>query len=397
LTSTPWRVPLSDLNFDEREERAVAEAVRSRWLTMGPRTEEFESRMAAQLEVRHAIAVANCTVALEIAYTMAVLRFSSMNPDASTSPLIIVPDITFVATANAASWAAAIPVLTDIADGDTPFLSLEKTRTVLEQHGSNAAAIAIMHYAGFDSDSEGFKQLADDNNLMLIEDAAHAVGGTAASGLPLGSIGDVGCFSFFSNKNMATGEGGLITTNDDDLAATMRLMRSHGMNSQTYDRHRSQGVGYDVLLPGRNARCSELVAALGLVQLDKLAEGNESRRSLTRLYRDHLQQTDRVRVCFADDELIDQGACHILSLLCESGELRDKIRETLTGNQIQTSHHYAPIHTFSAYMDSPRASSELPDATAFADRQITLPLYPALKEQTVEEICGRVLEACQLA
>jgi dTDP-4-amino-4,6-dideoxygalactose transaminase len=386
-----WRIPLSDLNYDEHEERAVLEVLRSKWLTMGPKTAEFEALAAGYLGARHAIAVANCTCALELAYAAALRRHEGTG---RTS--VLVPDVTFVATANAAMAAGGQPVLCDIESPDIPLLSVGTA--VRSGSPGEWAVIATVHYAGFDANAQALRQLAHDRGALLIEDAAHAIGGLGKDGAKLGTIGDVGCFSFFSNKNLATGEGGMVVTNDDEIADEVRLRRSHGMSSPTFDRHRVRAHGYDVTVHGNNHRCTEITAALGIEQLKKLDAGNGRRRGLYRLYVEMLQAWPEVAVAFSDrPDAIDRSSCHILPLLCESGELRDRIRETMDVAGVQTSHHYPPVHGFTFYRalaDSGRLHhASCPNAESFAARQITLPLHPGLKEVEVEEICALVGQA----
>ncbi|MCX7718320.1 MAG: DegT/DnrJ/EryC1/StrS family aminotransferase [Candidatus Sumerlaeaceae bacterium] len=411
-----WRIPLCDLNYDSREEEAVLAVLRSRWLTMGPRTEEFEARVADYLGVRHAVAVASGTCALELAYAFALRRFREQGGHGHIpawgieNPYILVPDVTFVATAAAVLAAGAEPALVDIERHDRPLLSAAGTAALAASLGAAAAAVCAVHYAGYDALSDGLDAVVADQRLMLIEDAAHAMGATASDGRKLGTLGLAGCFSFFSNKNLATGEGGLIATNDGDLAGFARLARSHGMTAATYDRHARGAQGYDVVLAGHNYRCTEITAALGLVQLDKLDAANERRRALSRLYRDTLKGTGIAPV-FSDDEAIARSACHIMPVLFESGAARDRARDALTAAGIQTSHHYPPIHTFSHYRamlaascatgepDSPRERALLaagwPAAEDFSTRTLTLPLYPALREEQVAEICAVAADASQ--
>jgi dTDP-4-amino-4,6-dideoxygalactose transaminase len=405
-----WRIPLCDLDYDEREEQAVVEVIRSRWLTMGPRTEEFEARAAAYLGTRHAVAVANGTCALELAFAFVLRRFREEGGHGHIpawgieNPYILVPDVTFVATAGAVLAAGAEPALLDIERHDRPFMSAGGTAALADSLGASAAAACAVHYAGYDALSEGLGAVVAERSLMLIEDAAHAMGATAPDGRKLGTLGLAGCFSFFSNKNLATGEGGLIATNDDDLAGFARLARSHGMTAVTYDRHARGARGYDVVLAGHNFRCTEITAALGLVQLEKLDAGNERRRALTRHYRDLLQGAGGLAPVFTDDAAIARSACHLMPVLFESGAARDRARDALAAAGIQTSHHYPPLHSLTHYRsllaascgtgdpDSPRERALLaagwPAAEDYAARMLTLPLYPSLREEDVAEICA---------
>lgn len=396
-----WRIPLCDLNYDINEERAVIEVLRSKWLTMGPKTEEFEAQAAEYLGVKHAIAVANCTCALEMAYQFAFTAGSTL-PDGTERRrsaqgrrrgVVLAPDITFVATANAAIASGGIPEFVDVLAPDVPFMSLASASEALLRRKGVVCAVAVMHYAGFDSNAQDFLQLAQRHDVLLVEDAAHAMGGFSSSGRRLGTIGDIGCFSFFSNKNMATGEGGLVVTNRDDAAQALRLMRSHGMTTLTYERHASKRHGYDVLAAGHNFRCTEIAAAIALEQLKKLDAANERRRQLYHAYAEQLDGLEQAMLLFANTgNRIKQGACHILPLLCRTSELRDKVRAALDEAEIQTSHHYPPLHSFTFYRKM-RSGESFINAIAFSSRQITLPLHPGLQEQQVSEICGVIKKA----
>lgn len=411
-----WRIPLSDLNYDAEEEQAVLDVLRSRWLSMGPRTEEFEAAAAEYLGVRHAIAVTNCTCALELAYRFLL---EEKSPARDSKRVVVVPDITFVATANAAAITGARPALCDIRSLKMPGAKADHIKTLLDAAGDRAAGVALVHYAGFDCGAAQVEELCEARGLFLLEDAAHAIGGRTADGRALGTVGRIGCYSFFANKNLATGEGGLLVTNDDEAAAQLRLMRSHGMTSLTYQRHASKGHGYDVVRVGHNYRCTEIVAALALQQLKKLDAGNARRRELYRHYADAFRDEPRLLVPFVDDPQVFQAsACHIFPLLCSSPGLRDRIRAALTGAGIQTSHHYPPVHSFTCYRRDHGArmpeGTELGDgfppnfaagrsefplgaAVHFAARQITLPLHPRLATIEADEIINLVLQTVAAA
>ncbi|PKO20015.1 DegT/DnrJ/EryC1/StrS aminotransferase [candidate division BRC1 bacterium HGW-BRC1-1] len=392
-----WRIPLSDLNYGPEEERAVTDVLRSRWLTMGPRTEEFEARFAEYTGARHAVAVANCTCGLELVYAWAMCRaVEERGVCPHDPPVFLVPDITFTATANAALVSGGRAVLVDIENADRPFLSMESCVRELRRQRGKVAAISLMHYGGTDAGAEAFRDLARREGVLLIEDAAHAAGGFSQSGRHLGTIGEAGVFSFFSNKNLATGEGGMVVTDDADLASALRRARSHGMTALTYERHAAKRHGYDVMSAGHNYRCTEITAALGIAQLAKLDAGNARRRELLRLYRDTLAGTSRVVMAMASDEELNRSAGHIAPLICESEKLRDAIRAACDAQGIQTSHHYTPLHEFTSFAQIREACDEppvhLPHAEKFARREITMPLWPGMTDEQVAEICTVVLK-----
>jgi dTDP-4-amino-4,6-dideoxygalactose transaminase len=211
-----WKIPLSDIDFGPEEKAAVDGVLQSRWLTMGAITEEFEQSFASYIGAKHAIAVTNATAALHLACVTAGL---------GAGDEAIVPSMTFVATANAVRYTGATPVFADILgehDLNMSYQSIEKMIS------GRTRAIIVMHYGGYACDMPSIMELARERGLKVIEDAAHAIG-SELGGIKLGIWGDIGCFSFFSNKNMTTGEGGMLVTNHDAYSQRLQLLRSHGM------------------------------------------------------------------------------------------------------------------------------------------------------------------------
>jgi len=330
-----WRVPLADLNYDQAENEAVLKVLNSRWLTMGGVTQEFEARFAEMTGAKHAIAVSNATEALHLACLALGI---------GPGDEVIVPSLSFVATANAVLYTGASVQFADIVGDDEPTIDPEAIRAAINEH---TRAIIPMHYAGYPCRMEAIAQIATQHGLAIIEDVAHAPGG-ALNGRALGTWGDIGCFSFFSNKNLSTGEGGMLTTDRDELAAKLRVLRSHGMTSLTWDRHQGHAYTYDVVELGYNYRLDEIRAALGLVQLAKLPAGNARRKEFTELYR-HALNGSGITMPF-QEWAQNPGvtpAYHIFPALLPEGSDRVAFMESLKADGVQTSIHYPPIHTFS--------------------------------------------------
>ena len=366
------KIPLFDTDFGEEEVEAVALAIRSGWLTMGERVKKFESDFAGMLEVKHAIAVSNCTVALHLANE--VLRICPGDQ-------VICPSLTFVATASAIRYSGATPVFADVSSLDAWMLSVETIDTVKTER---TKAICVVHYAGFPCPMDEICDYAKTNNLHIVEDCAHAPG-VRYSGKFLGGWGNIGCFSFFSNKNLSTGEGGMLTTNNDEIAKKIRLLRSHGMTTLTLDRHKGHAFSYDVLETGYNYRPTEITAALGMVQLNKLKRKNEARRKITETYRKLLQNiTPEIYVPFRNFSLTESAA-HIMPVLLPDHVSRQAVMESMRSKGIQTSIHYRPIHTFSAY-DSEKNKTQLPLTEKIGRQMVTLPLYPQMGEGDIEYV-----------
>jgi len=375
-----WRVPLADLDFGPEEAAAVQQVLASRWLTMGAVTQQFEQEFAAYIGVRHAIAVTNATAALHLACVAA-----GLGPGMEA----ILPSLTFVATANAVRYTGATPIFADIESDTDLNISPQAIEACLTPR---TRAILVVHYGGYACDMPAILALARKHGLVVIEDAAHAVGSQLDDRM-LGAWGQIGCFSFFSNKNMTTGEGGMLVTDDDALAEKFRILRSHGMTSLTWDRHQGHAWSYDVVDLGYNYRIDELRSALGRVQLEKLPHNNQLRRDKTNLYHELLQELcPAVGVPFQKHAGI--SACHLLPILLPENTPREACMEGLKNSGIQTSIHYPPIHQFSAYRELESGSAfDLKRTEALAARELTLPLYPALSTSDITFVVQALRDA----
>ena len=375
-----WKIPLSDIAMGGDEVDAVRDVLQSRWLSMGPVTEEFEAAFARYLGVKHAFAVSNGTAALHIAH--AVLGISSGDE-------VITPSLTFVATANSVLYCGARPVFADIAGPDDLNVAWED---IAAKVSPRTRAITVVHYGGYPCDMQPILDLARDHDLRVVEDAAHAVGATYKEKM-CGTIGDVGCFSFFANKNLATGEGGMVVTNDDDLAERIRVMRSHGMTTLTWDRHRGHGYSYDVTALGYNYRINEVASALGIVQLRRLAENNARRKRIAARYRKMLEGVEGIACPFSGK--VDGESSHHIFPVVLSGDLpRAGLQAALKELGVQTSIHYPPIHLFTYYQRLlGDTSGSLPQTEFIGEHEMTLPLYPGMTDEEVEYVCAAIAGA----
>lgn len=372
-----WRIPLSDIDFDEDEASAVQKVIKSRWLTMGKVTQEFESAFASYIQTKYAIAVTNATAALHLACLALGI---------GPGDEVIVPSLTFVATANAVRYVGATPVFADVISPNDLNISPAAINSLITPH---TRAIIVVHYAGYPCDMSAILSIAKQHKLFVIEDAAHAVG-AELDGRKLGAWGDVGCFSFFSNKNMTTGEGGMLTTDNDDLAQKLGRLRSHGMTSLTWDRHKGHAWSYDVVDLGYNYRIDEIRAAIGLAQLAKVERNNELRRKLSQVYRDALQElVPQVEVPFQNHP--GKTSAHIMPILLPKGTKREEFMGHMKEQGIQTSIHYPPIHTFTSYKDD--VSLNLLVTEDVASREVTLPLYPALTDKDILTVVNAISQA----
>jgi dTDP-4-amino-4,6-dideoxygalactose transaminase len=359
---------------------AVRDVLQSRWLSMGPVTEEFEAAFARYLGVKHAFAVSNGTAALHIAH--AVLGIGSGDE-------VITPSLTFVATANSVLYCGARPVFADIAGPDDLNVAWED---IAAKVSPRTRAITVVHYGGYPCDMQPILDLARDHDLRVVEDAAHAVGATYKEKM-CGTIGDVGCFSFFANKNLATGEGGMVVTNDDDLAERIRVMRSHGMTTLTWDRHRGHGYSYDVTALGYNYRINEVASALGIVQLRRLAENNARRKRIAARYRKMLEGVEGI-ACPFSGKVDGESSHHIFPVVLPGDLPRAGLQAALKELGVQTSIHYPPIHLFTYYQRLlGDTSGSLPQTEFIGEHEMTLPLYPGMTDEEVEYVCAAIAGA----
>ncbi len=372
-TTAQWRITLADVVLDERERAAVDDVLCSGWLSMGPITEQFEAAFGERI-LGVPVAVTNGTAALHLA--AAALGIGPGDE-------VICPTLTFVATAAAMAQTGATVRLADSTSLDDFSIDPSEIERLVTPR---TRAVVVVHYGGAPVDMGAIRAVAERHGLLVIEDAAHALG-SDLDGSACGSLGDAGCFSFFPNKNLTTGEGGMTVFRSEQAAERARLLRSHGMTALTWDRHRGHATGYDVVEIGFNYRLDELRAALGVVQLSRLDELNAIRERLASRYREELAGSS-----FTVPTQGGRGksAHHLAVVLAPAAEERERARERLREQRIQTSVHYPLIHRFSRY----RSEGEtLPVAEEIADRVLTLPLHPKMTESDVDGVCAALLEA----
>jgi dTDP-4-amino-4,6-dideoxygalactose transaminase len=371
-----WRVPLADLDYGQEEEAAVSKVLHSKWLTMGAVTQEFEAQFAEQARVKHAVALSNATEALHLACLALGI---------GPGDEVITPSLSFVATSNAVLYTGAEVRFADIIGADDLTIDPEEIK---RQITPRTKAIIVMHYGGYPCWMNEILAVADQYKLPVIEDAAHAPG-ASLDGKAMGTWGSVGCFSFFSNKNLTTGEGGMLVTEREDVAEKVRLLRSHGMTSLTYDRHQGHAYSYDVVELGYNYRIDEIRSALGIEQLRKLKGNNARRKAWTERYWQALADAG-VGLPFLGRD--GSPSYHIFPILLPSGVTRTAFMDALRSEGIQTSIHYPPIHRFTYYR-SRYGEISLPRTEDVSEREVTLPLYPGMRSEQIDLVADAVIRS----
>jgi dTDP-4-amino-4,6-dideoxygalactose transaminase len=378
VTETQPELPLFELRLEPEDVEAVAETLRSGWLTLGPRTAAFEQAFAAHLGARHAIALNSCTAALHLAYLAA-----GVGPGDE----VIVPSFTFVATANAVLYCGARPVFAEVVSRKAPTLDPEDVERRITPR---TKAVAVVHYAGYPAAVERLRELCDARGLALIEDAAHAPSATL-DGRKLGTWGLAGAFSFYSNKVLSAGEGGLVCADDDEVAALARSLRSHAMTGGTVERHEGRADTYDVVGVGFNYRMDEQRAALLLSRMARLDQEIARRRELTMRYRELLGEIPGILVPFKDAD-VQSSSCYVLPIMLERAGLQADVTRRLRERGIQTSILYPAIHSFSAYRERFPGVS-LPLTELASQTELTLPLFPHMTHQDQDRVVSELAVA----
>jgi dTDP-4-amino-4,6-dideoxygalactose transaminase len=380
-------LPYARPSIGEDEIAEVVDSLRSGWITMGPKVKRFEAAFAEYVGAPHAIAVNSCTAGLQIA-----LHAFGIGPGDE----VLVPTVTFCATANVVVHLGARPVLVDV-DEDL-FMDPDAAAAAITP---KTRAIMPVHYGGQACDVERIYALAARHGLAVIEDAAHAVG-SEYHGRRIGGAFDrrwpqppkrATAFSFYATKNLATGDGGMLTVDDDTVAERCRRLALHGMSRDAWQRYTAAGCWYyEVLEPGYKQNMTDLQAALGIHQLRRLDEFTATRQRYARLYDEALGDLAEVRL---PRRLPDRNhTYHLYQVLFRRGGLRigrDEIIQQLTGCNIGTSVHFIPVHLHPYYRDTFGYRPEhLPNATRIFAELMSLPLYPAMTDEDVSSVCRAV-------
>lgn len=366
-----YKIPLFNLNFDEREAQAAYDTIKSGWISTGPKNAELERMFIDMWKVKYAVSMSNCTDALHVCCM--VCGFGSGDE-------VICPSLTFAASCNCIRYVGATPVFADIVGPDHINIDPEDIERKVTP---KTKGIIVVHMAGFPSQMDEIMAIARKHNLKVIEDACHGPL-SEYKGVKLGTIGDCAAYSFFSNKNISTGEGGMFITNNEEMAVKARLIRSHGMSTMSYQRASGHATEYDITCLGYNYRMDDIRAAIAIEQLKKLPADLEIRIAVRARYVERLSKIDRIAVPFADNTEFVSNYIFPIVILDSTKEQRDALREFMHAEGIQTSVHYPAAHRFSTYKE---LGAVLPQTEYVTENEVTLPMYAALTMEQVDFIC----------
>jgi perosamine synthetase len=378
---TPVRettLPYGRQSISEEDIQAVVDVLRSDWLTTGPKVAEFEEALAAQVGAKYAVAFSSGTAALHGAAFAAGLK---PGDEAITSPL------TFAATANCVLYQGARPVFADVSP-DT--LNLDPDR-LAERITNYTRAILPVDYAGHPADLDPILDLAERHGLIVIEDASHALG-AQYKGRRTGSIADMSVFSFHPVKHVATGEGGMVTTNRANVAENLRRFRNHGISSAARQRHAAREWHYEMVLLGFNYRLTDIACALGISQLKKLEVNLTRRREIAARYTAAFRNLRGVIPPSVRPDV--NPAWHLYPVRINTAQLntdRGQVFRALRAENIGVNVHYIPVHLHPYYRDRfGYRAGEYPVAEKGYEQLISLPMFHGMTEQDVEDVIGAV-------
>ena len=372
------RIPVFRPFFDKREIEAVASTIDSRWIGLGPRTSEFESKFASYLGSKEAVGVSSCTEAIQLA-----LMVSGIGSGCE----VIVPSMTFAATSHAVLHNGATPVLVDC-DPETFCIEIDSIESSINDR---TKAIIPVHYGGHPCHMEKIIEISKRYDLVIIEDVAHSLG-ASISGQKVGTFGDFGAFSFQATKSMTTGEGGMLSTNNTEAAAKLRSLRWFGIDKDTHARSKEEySWYYEITDIGLKANMNDITASIGLVQLEKLESINSMKKNIAESYNLGLDKIPQVRIP-VERKWADRVYWNYV-IYCKN---RNQLSSFLSDNGISTSVHYMPVHLQPVYKKLIEKGSipfkELPNTEDVWDNILSIPMYPELENSQIEYIISKIVE-----
>lgn len=366
----PFRPMIGDEEINE-----VIDTLKSDWITTGPKTHKFEELFKEYIGCEHAIALNSCTAGLHLSLVAIGIQEGD---EVITSPF------TFAATANVIIHQKAKPAFVDVEE-DTYNIDAER---IGEAISDKTRAIIPVHYAGHSCEMDKILKIAKEYGLTVIEDAAHALGATY-KGRKIGTIGDATSFSFYATKNITTGEGGMLTTDSDELAEKIRVFSLHGISKDAWKRYSSEGSWYyEVLYPGYKYNMTDIQASMGIHQLKKLEQMQERREEIAKIYTETFENMPEIIP--PTDKKHVRHAWHLYPIQINTNLLRidrNNFIEALKAENIGTSVHFIPLHLHPYYRDRfGFKRGDYPNAEYVYEREVSLPIYPKMTDKDVEDV-----------
>ena len=361
------------------DKKIINKTLSQSMLTLGPQLEKFEADFCKYSKSKYAVAVSNCTAALHL---------SLMALGIKENDQVIIPDLTFVADANAVLACNAKPVVADI-NKENFFLSLSNIKKNITKR---TKAIIPVHIYGQVCNIDEILDIAKDNNLKVVEDCAHAVG-TFHKSKHVGTLGNTGCFSFYPTKNITTAEGGMVTTNSKEIAEKVRQLRSHGMTKSLKSRYSSEYPWvFDIIEPGYNYRLDEIRSALGVTQLKKINKINELRKKASLYYHKNLQNIPGIILPDMVNDKSHSYHLYTIRVTKPFGLSRNQLYKKLKDNGIRTTVYWMPIHEYAAYRKFAKKSSIVNTVKTY-DEILALPLFPNISKKHQDAVI-KVIKSC---
>ena len=374
------KVPFFIPWITDKDKKAVLEALTSRWLTGGPRAKELEKMFANYIGVKHSVSVNSCTAALHLA-----MRALNIGPGDE----VIVPVLTFAATANAPLFAGAKTVFADV-DEKTFNISPKDIQNKITE---KTKAIIIVHYGGQPCDMKEIIQIAKRHDLYVVEDCAHSLG-AEYMGQKTGAIGTIGCFSFYPTKIITTLEGGMVTTNDEKIAEQAKILREHGMTKSAFEREKKATWYYNVVCLGYNYRLNEVQAALGISQLKRVEEINKKRIEAAHYYARKLKETDGIIPPYKAKDRTHVYHLYVIRVTERYGIDRDELYKRLSTKGVGLSVHYTPLHLLTFYEKKlGYRVGDFPTAEKISKEILSLPLFPTISKAQIDYVIEEIKKA----
>ena len=368
-------IPFHKASIGDDEINEVVDTLKSGWLTMGPKTIEFEKQFAQFMGVEHAVSMNSATACLHLA-----LKAIGLN----AGDEVILPTTTFVSTAEVVTYFNAVPVLCDINESDHN-IDVNKIEALVTE---KTKVIIPVHFSGIPCDMDAIKNIAKKHNLKIIEDAAHSLP-SEYKGEKIGSISDITCFSFYATKTLATGEGGMATTNNPDYALSMKRNRLHGISKDAWNRYSKRGSWfYEVVDNGYKYNMTDIAASLGLVQLKKLNQMNQKRTKIAAKYTAAFKDHPKISILNPSEDV--SSSWHLFVIKVDN---RDELMSRLKDAGIGTSLHFIPVHCHPYYQKHYQYDcTKLRNANKVFSRSISIPIFPDLPDQDVDFIIQTILK-----